>query len=63
MLVNTLRLYERILLGFDSDEEQVQAAATTMLSFLVIHLKLKHIVLPPELLPVMEYLPLPEMVP
>ena len=63
MLVNTLRLYERILLGFESDDEDVQVAALSLLSFLVIHLKLRQIVLPQELVPMLERLPLPEMVP
>lgn len=63
MLVSTLRLYERILLGFESDDVNVQAAATSLLSFMVIHLKLRQIVLPPELVPMLDRLPLPEMVP
>lgn len=57
MLISTLRLYERCLLGFESDDEEVQSAAQSCLSFLVIHLRRREIVLPPELVPLAQQLP------
>jgi hypothetical protein len=60
MLISTVRLYERCLRGFESDDEEVQSAAQSCLSYLVIHLRLGEIVLPPELVPLLRKLPEPE---
>lgn len=59
MLISTLRLYERCLLGFESEDERVQQAAQSCLSFLVVHLRRREIVLPPELEPLAKRLPDP----
>lgn len=59
MLISTLRLYERCLLGFESEDEKVRSAAQSCLSFLVIHLRRREIVLPPELVPLANKLPAP----
>lgn len=48
MLVNSLRLYERILKGLRSPDEQVREHAIGCLSYLVVHLKKEQIVLPDE---------------
>lgn len=61
MLIQTLRLYERCLLGFESEDEQVQSAAQSCLSFLVVHLRRREVVLPPELVPLVKRLPEPEL--
>jgi hypothetical protein len=59
MLISTLRLYERCLLGIESEDERVRNAAQSCLSFLVIHLKRTHVALPPELVPMTKRLPKP----
>lgn len=48
MLINSLRLYERILQGFDAADQDVRDAADTCLSFLIPRLRSPQIVLPPE---------------
>lgn len=57
MLIQTLRLYERCLLGFESEDEEVRSAAQSCLSFLVVHLRRREIVLPPDLVPLAKRLP------
>ena len=57
MLISSVRLYERCLLGFESEDESVQSAAQSLLSFLVIHLKLRQVVLPERLVPLVNVLP------
>lgn len=61
MLISTLRLYERCLLGFESDDVHVLDAAQSCLSFLVIHLRRREVVLPPELVPLLKRLPEAEL--
>lgn len=57
MLINSLRLYERILKGLRSPDEQVREQAIGCLSYLVVHLKKEQIVLPDEVAAMADNLP------
>lgn len=57
MLINTLRLYERILLGLIDPDEDVRECAQGCLSYLVHHLKMQQIILPPPVEAMLHHLP------
>jgi hypothetical protein len=57
MLISTLQLYERCLLAQESEDPEVQAAARSLMSYLVVYLKKRYVVLPPELEALMPLLP------
>lgn len=57
MLINTLRLYERVLLGLDDPDEEVQGCAEGCLSYLITHLKMRQAVLPPPVVAMLQRLP------
>ena len=57
MTVSTQRLLRRIHAGFRTRDAGMAIAAESCLSFLVIHLRLDFLVLPPELLPHYNILP------
>jgi hypothetical protein len=57
VLINTLRFYERILLGLYDPAEEVRDAAGSCLSFLIFHIKAQQIILPPPIVALLEFLP------
>lgn len=57
MLITSLRFYERILLGLHDPDREVQAAASGCLSYLVVHLKQRQLVLPDPVAAMLAKLP------
>lgn len=57
MLINTLRFYERILLGLYAPDEEVREHALGCLSYLIVHLKQRQLSLPPAVVTMLEKLP------
>lgn len=57
MLINSIRLYERILQGLASEDPEVVGYAEGCLSFLVLHLRQRQLVLPPRVAAMLERLP------
>lgn len=58
MLINTVRLYERIQLGLRDPDPDVRACAESCLSYLVIHLKAEQIVMPDHMVTRLDRLPI-----
>ena len=57
MLINSLRFYERILLGLRDPDPEVREYAIGCLSFLVPNLKQAQLILPPAVVGMLESLP------
>lgn len=57
MLINSLRFYERILLGLHAPDVEVQEYAAACLSYLIVHIKFKQQVLPSAVAAMLDKLP------
>lgn len=57
MLIQSTRLYERILLGLESEDTTTRNAAESCLSYFVLHMRNRLVVLPPELVEKLDLLP------
>lgn len=57
MIITTRRFYERIQLGLQQDDEQVREMAIGCMSFLAHKLKAQQIVLPDEVVAMLDLLP------
>jgi hypothetical protein len=57
MLMSSLQLYERILLGFASDDPEVQAHAQACMSYLVCFLRMPTVSLPDHVVAELAHLP------
>lgn len=57
MLINTLRFYERILLGLYDPVEEVRDAALSCLSFLIFNIRAQQVVLPAPVAALLSLLP------
>ncbi len=57
MLINTLRLYERALLGLADEDPDVQAFAKGCISYLILHIHKRQIILPPPVVAMLDHLP------
>lgn len=57
MLINSLRLYERIQKGLRDVDPEVREHAISCLSYLVVHLKSEQLVLPNEVADLANRLP------
>ena len=57
MIVSTLRFYERILLGLEHEDKDVQQYAMCCMSYLVCYLRLRWITLPEHVQAMLKHLP------
>lgn len=57
MLINSVRFYERILAGLQSDDEEVLGCAVGCLSYLVVHIRRPQQVLPAQVVVMLRRLP------
>lgn len=52
-----MRLYERILLGLESNDRRTLNAAEACLSYFVLHMRSRQVSLPPEVVEYLDRLP------
>lgn len=57
MLINSLRFYERILLGLHSEDSEVKEYALSCLSYFVLYMTQRHLVLPANVAEWLGHLP------